>query len=104
MGWKTFKSERLKCSHCGYDGTAPPENHHTYDSTPFFWVEDTTIAWPVLAVSKSGRIQMGFDFEYAMESGNPRLECGRCHEVFPVPKSAESDWVEEGEIDWEGGG
>ena len=70
MGWKTFKPNRLVCPHCGYDGTTSPykyENSRDYDVPPFYWLEDTTEYWPVLAVAgkavEKGTIQMSDESE-----------------------------------------
>lgn len=104
MGWKTFRPGRIRCPHCGYEGTTPPEKHHTYDTPPFLWVEDTIISWPVVAVkgvaTEGGKIQMGFESSYGEESGSPRIECMNCYGEFPVPEGATADWVDDDEIDW----
>ena len=105
MGWKTFKPNRLVCPHCGYDGTTPPEKHQeSYDVPAFYWLEDTTVVWSLVAVAgkavERGTIQLDEAPDISDDSFNPRLECGKCHGEFPVPDGVMSDYIGYGEEDW----
>ena len=104
MGWKDFKPRRLVCPHCGYDGTTQPGKQN-YDSPPFYWCEDVTMVWSVVAVAgtaiERGTIQMSCDSDMPGDSFNPRLFCGRCDAEFPVPNGAVADFIfDEEDADW----
>ena len=103
MGWMTFKPGRLVCPHCGYDGTTPPQKHHDYDYTPFFWLEDATAGWKILAVN-GDTIQATETYDLYDDWFNPRIQCGRCFGEFPVPEGKTADFIEPDHADWGEGG
>jgi hypothetical protein len=99
----TFRPGRLVCPHCGYDGTTPPQKHQDYDSTPFFWLEDATAAWKILAVNGDA-IQATETYDLRDDWFNARIQCASCFGEFPVPEGKTSDFIEPHQANWGEGG
>lgn len=91
---------KLKCPHCGYDGSREPAQR----SERFLYLEDI-VCWRKVIEDDDpevegepaesmlyvdGLYQSGEGFD---DGTNPRLMCGDCLEEFLIPEGAELEFI-----------
>ena len=84
---------KLKCPHCGYDGSTEPSQREE----KFAYLEDI-VCWREVADDQddldtlvvNGYYQSGEGFD---DGSNPRLMCGDCLGEFPIPEGAELEFI-----------